>query len=95
MGIWKLEACKRADRVVCRWGYAVADTAAEALIIAQNSRLPQTWVHARLRAEMLWPGRPDENARLLVVLNDRLVWTGGCEIGLEFSWPNAAAEWHM
>lgn len=58
MRVWKLEACADHGRIGCRWGYALAGTAAEALEIARaTSGLPFNWVHEKDPA-MLWPGAP-------------------------------------
>lgn len=61
MRVWKLEASRDEDRHPSQWGYALAETADEALELAQRtSGLPHNWVHA-LRPEMIWPGVPGQS----------------------------------
>ena len=64
MRVWKLEACHDAERIGSRWGYALANTAEEAMAICiQTSALPFNFVHEKHPA-MLWPG----------ALGTRVVW---------------------
>ncbi len=61
MRVWKLEACRDEERIGSRWGYAFADTAAEALKVAKvTSGLPYNWVHEK-HPDMIWPGRSGED----------------------------------
>lgn len=58
MRVWKLEACTDQERIGCRWGYALAATAEDALALAKaTSALPFLWVHEK-PPPMLWPGAP-------------------------------------
>ncbi len=58
MRVWKLEACQSEERIICRWGYALAETSNEALDIAKaTSGTAFNWAHEKHPA-MLWPGKP-------------------------------------
>lgn len=60
MRVWKLEACRDEERTACRWGYALADTANEALSLSKaTSGLPLNFVHEK-HPDMIWPGAPNE-----------------------------------
>jgi hypothetical protein len=58
MRVWKLEASADQERIACRWGFALAATAEDALALAKaTSPLPFHWVHEKPTA-MLWQGAP-------------------------------------
>lgn len=58
MRVWKLEACHDEDRIGSRWGFALAETAEDALELCRaTSGRPLNWVHEK-HPEMLWPGAP-------------------------------------
>lgn len=60
MRVWKLEACRDEERRPSRWGYALAETAGEAIELAQaTSGLPFNWVHEK-HPDMIWPGVPGQ-----------------------------------
>lgn len=60
MRVWKLEASSELKRIYCRWGYALADSADEALDLCKaTSGLPFNYIHEKHPA-MLWSGVPDE-----------------------------------
>ena len=62
MQVWKLEASGNQERIGCRLGYALAESADEALAICvATSGLPFNFVHEK-PAAMLWPGAPCERA---------------------------------
>lgn len=58
MRVWKLEACRDRERIGCRWGYALAVSADEALALCQStSGFPFNYVHEK-HPDMAWPGAP-------------------------------------
>ena len=60
MQVWKLEASANQEHFGCRWDYALAETADDALAICvAKSGLPFNFVHEK-PAAMLWPGGPGE-----------------------------------
>lgn len=60
MRVWKLQASKAFEVGITRWGYALANTAEEALEICRStSGQPFNLVHEK-HPDMLWPGRPGE-----------------------------------
>lgn len=60
MRVWKLEASQNEERHPSRWGYALAESADEALVLCKaTSSLPFNYVLEKHPA-MIWPGVPGE-----------------------------------